>query len=282
MFFSKLLVATLTLSSVDGRIYKPEHRDLEASAKFTAAWTNETEVAGDCLNVGTDTIWGMSEYVEYCDSITVNQADVVLEQTSDLGLLKIPQGKEILATLSAEINLFTLNTATSETKGGPNKEENTGNIGVTKTMAGVDVELVAISDTTEEDFTCAPGKITMASRFVELRNQITANITYEDCIYDGKTCVTKIADHEIESSIGLAMGTTAAHSFQWVCADLPADTYRIAARFSISAEAQDLCVNIEGDNCADIDDLAIARVILQKRILTAQEVRAVKDALDGM
>eukprot|EP00568_Trieres_chinensis_P001359 CAMPEP_0183290698 /NCGR_PEP_ID=MMETSP0160_2-20130417/330_1 /TAXON_ID=2839 ORGANISM="Odontella Sinensis, Strain Grunow 1884" /NCGR_SAMPLE_ID=MMETSP0160_2 /ASSEMBLY_ACC=CAM_ASM_000250 /LENGTH=119 /DNA_ID=CAMNT_0025451351 /DNA_START=172 /DNA_END=527 /DNA_ORIENTATION=- len=119
MFFSKLLAATLTLSSVDGRIYKPEHRDLEASAKFTAAWTNETEVAGDCLNVGTDTIWGMSEYVEYCDSITVNQADVVLEQTSDLGLLKIPQGKEILATLSAEINLFTLNTATSETKGGP-------------------------------------------------------------------------------------------------------------------------------------------------------------------
>lgn len=115
-----------------------------------------------------------------------------------------------------------------------------------------------------------------------MRNQIGGNVTYEDCIdEDPDNCETKIADLDLESTIGIAMDTAAAHSFQWVCVDLDSDTYDVYAKFSLKAEVQQLCIDMEGDNnCADIDDPAQARVILQKRMMTAQQVRAVKDSLD--
>ena len=92
--------------------------------------------------------------------------------------------------------------------------------------------------------------------------------------------MTKIADTELESSIGIAMDTTAAHSFQWVCPDMDSDVYNIKANFILTSEANDLCNDVSGGDCDTISDLAAARVILGSRIMTIQQVRAVKGTLE--
>jgi len=103
-----------------------------------------------------------------------------VDQFADLGKIKIPQDKEILINLSAQINIFTLNTATSK-KG--RQDEFYGNIGATSAMAGVDVRLYAIPERAGGiGVLCEPGRVTMASRYVELRNRIGGEVTYEDCI----------------------------------------------------------------------------------------------------
>ena len=112
----------------------------------------------------------------FCNDNTIPKAvngTLILDQAAPLGKIKIPQDKEILITLSAQINIFTLNTATSK-KG--REDEFYGNIGATSAMAGVDVRLYAIPEGGGNSTLCEPGQVTMASvtmasRDVELRNR---------------------------------------------------------------------------------------------------------------
>eukprot|EP00568_Trieres_chinensis_P018754 CAMPEP_0183327240 /NCGR_PEP_ID=MMETSP0160_2-20130417/83664_1 /TAXON_ID=2839 ORGANISM="Odontella Sinensis, Strain Grunow 1884" /NCGR_SAMPLE_ID=MMETSP0160_2 /ASSEMBLY_ACC=CAM_ASM_000250 /LENGTH=293 /DNA_ID=CAMNT_0025495365 /DNA_START=129 /DNA_END=1010 /DNA_ORIENTATION=- len=288
MFSFKLFAAALALSSVDGRVNRPEDRVLAtSSSKFAASFSTDKIIAANCKNADSeDSIWGQkSAYLAYCEGLKDEESQVVSEdfalaQATPLGLMKVPQGQEILATLSAEIDIVTLTTATSTTKG--KKEQETSNVGSTKAMAGVSVELVAIKEDTREQKVCSPGPVTMASRFVQLSNEISAQITYEDCFgtdADDLTCETKFAEYEIQSTVGLAMGTTAAHSFQWVCTDLDQGTYNIGARFTLNATSANLCTDLVGDNCATNEDLAISRVVVGTRTMTAQQVRGAKDSI---
>lgn len=116
-------------------------------------------------------MWAGS-YANTCDlSINEKGHNFVLNQVVGLGKLKIPQSHEILVTLSAQINIFTLNTATSTKKGGRDQfdpEDYYGNIGGTAAMAGVMVGLLAV-DSDGDETTCEPGEVIMASRFVEVR-----------------------------------------------------------------------------------------------------------------
>ena len=93
-------------------------------------------------------------------------------QAAPLGAIKIPNDKEISITLSAQVDLFSVNTATSK-KG--KQDTFSGTIGATSTMAGVDVELHAVPVGGGDTVECAPGAVTMASRYVELRNQISTS-----------------------------------------------------------------------------------------------------------
>lgn len=197
------------------------------------------------------------------------EIDPALSQISNLGKIKIPQNKEILVTLSAQIDILTVNQATS-------KKQTTsywGNIGGTSSYAGVTVEIHAMaSDGTS--VTCLPGEVTMASRAIELKNVTGGNVTYEDCIdTNAANCVPKIADLELASSIGLAMDTAAAHSFQFLCVNMDSDVYDVFAKFSLKAEVEDICDDVIGGDCGSIADFAAARVGLNKRMLTVQEVR---------
>ena len=85
-------------------------------------------------------------------------------------------------------------------------------------MAAVAVKVYAVLKGNGDTVLSEPGEVTMSNCYVELRNQIGWKVTYNDCVdVDGELdCNTKIADMELESSIGIAMDTTAAHSFQWV------------------------------------------------------------------
>lgn len=276
---SSLIAALATAQGVRERALQ------QPSAKFAATWSDEPILAADCINEGdtSGSIWGDNVCVNgqcldtFCGEESDTTNDFVLSQGVALGKIKIPNNKEILLTLSAQINIFTLNTATS-------KKPTTsyyGNIGATSAMAGIDVAIYALPQRGGGSVMCAPGQVTMASRYVELRNRVGGNVTYTDCINDDPLdCEIKVGDLELESSIGIAMDTTAAHSFQWVCPNLPSDVYDIKAMFSLTADVNDLCDDTSDGDCSTINDLAAARVILGKRIMTIQQVRAVKGSLE--
>ena len=78
---------------------------------------------------------------------------------------------------------------------------------------------------------------------------------------------------ELESSIGLAMDTRGAQSFQFLCVDMNTDVYDVYAKFTLEADVADQCDLYDGNNCEDIADFAAARVALKNRMLTAQQVR---------
>lgn len=299
MFIRNVALSAImaTVATAQSGLRSDQHRELQQpSAKFAASWETDNVVAADCVNDGVGSIWDNNDggdicpggncLVDFCSENASKSEDMVLEQVVGLGKIKIPNNKEILVTLSSQINIFTVNTATSR-KG---KDTNVGNIGATSAMAGVKVVLYAVPERAGEGdaVMCQPGEVTMASRYVELRNQISGSATYEDCadlngdgdIDDEGECEVKIADLELESSIGLAMETEAAHSFQWVCPNLPSDVYDVRAMFQLAADANDLCDQIQGNDCATINDLAAARVILGKRIMTIQQVMAVKGSLE--
>ena len=245
------------------------------STKFAASWSAGEEIAKACINADNDfnvDFWGESNIVDIpglCEGAGPfgSNDDAIILQISSLGKIKIPQKQDILATLSSQIEILTVNQATSKKRA---EDPYFGNIGGTYSFAGVTVEMIAeASDGTVTK--CHPGKITMASRAVELKNVIGGEVTYEDCTEDG-VCVSKVADTELESSIGLAMDTSGAYSFQFLCVDMDSDVYDVYAKFSLSAAVADQCDLYEGD-CADIADFAAARVALKNRMLTAQQVR---------
>lgn len=279
-----------------------EERKLQASAKFAAAWSNDVEVAGECLNTDDTemlTFWSSSTgntllNFDWCDAVPVVEKELVLSQFANVGMMKIPQGKEMLINLSAQIDILTVNTATSVKNGGralakpggvnPVDPDNFyGNIGATSASAGVTVSLFAIPQRPSGAKTveCKPeGGVTMASRYVELRNQIGGEVTYEDCYNDPAdgieelVCPIKVANTTLSSTIGLAMDTAAAHSFQWLCVDLDSDVYDVVAHFTLTSEVANLCDDSTFGDCSTNVDLAAARIALNKRIMTIQQVRA--------
>ena len=113
------------------------------------------------------------------------------------------------------------------------------------------------SNPSADPIACQPGGITMSGRLEILEHDI-----YTD-------------DEFIVTSVNKYMQQASSHSFQWVCADLPADTYNIRAAFFIYADTVQI---------GFWTDEYFAAAALGKRIMTVQEVRAVKgvfnDALD--
>lgn len=269
-FFPSALAATLR-----------ELQKGQSSAKFSASWDDEVVVAATCIGSAEDSIWGDKNTIvtDICGGGVggTNTEDFMLDQQVSLALLKIPQSKEILVGLSTQVSLMTINTATSQ-KG--KTTEYFGNIGATGAFAGLGVTLYAVNSDNKA-IECHPGEVTLASRYVELRNQIGGEVTYEDCTIDDgvESCVDKIAETELSSSIGLAMKTVAASTFNFVCANLDQDTYNLKASFTLTTYAKNLCEASGESVCTDIADLAEARVVLGKRLITAQQVQAVRNSL---
>jgi hypothetical protein len=297
MFAFKLFLASLSAGSVAAGSLKnvdTAHRQLQQpSAKFAAGWSTETIVAGSCIGTPSEVWTGSDTAPINCTALDLDaetSSNLVFSQVAPLNRMKIPNDKEVLITVSAQIDLFTMNTATS--KGNKNQDSTSiyGNIGGTKAVAGINVGLFAFPSDGADPIQCAPGDVTLASRMIELRNLMGVNVTYEDCYCLGGdegcnveanlTCVDKIADVEFESQIALAMQTVASHSFQFVCVDLESDTYDIMAAFYLTSDAMQTCNDSLGGTCADVDDYAAAKVVLGTRMVTAQQVRAVQGSLD--
>jgi len=223
---------------------QPSSGQGQPSSKFAAVWDDAPVVA--LINFIVEGS-GSAYDVDFA-TLDLDQ------QSAQLGRIKVPQGNELLVTLSSEIILATNHNAVALYDWWCSIDEEAG----ADTLTYVNVVAFAEpSNPSADPIACQPGGITMSGRLEILENDI-----YTD-------------DEYIVSSVNKYMEQASSHSFQWVCADLPADTYNIRAAFFIYADTEQI-----GFWTGEY----FAAAALGKRIMTVQEVRAVKgvfnDALD--
>ena len=189
-------------------------------------------------------------------------AEIKVDQTSAEELvaeelmttIKVPQGKELLIGVSGVANLITF----TKVKG-KNKE---GEI-ISSVEATMDLEVkfapVGTADvcSTTAGTTAVPGAITFASRIQTLSVE------------------TFIAGGELTDfvSVALELDTTTAHHFNFLAVDVDSGEYDVYACFS-------------GEALRTLSDATLAEgsalVAIAHRIVTVQEVRAVKGSIDPL
>ena len=236
------------------------------SAKFAATWT--TDPALKSVVVINDAV---------VDTVKVKKKDGYTMAT-----IKVPQGKELLVGLSAEIGLVTFGAVKGK------------NGGTAKAIADAEafVTIFAVPTGTYDTTTnpggsmeAAPGKIMLSKRVQTLGATLGGVI--QDCEV---TCDSEgicddivIADdcYVTDEEISLLLETTAAHHFNFVLADMDQGEYDIVAVFHTGARAEvDICDELEDCNYdaqGTVSASATARAVINKTMLTIQEVRAVKD-----
>ena len=235
----------------------------EPSAKFAATWTTEP---------------GLESVVVITDA-TVDTVMVDSNTGYTLATIKVPQDKELLIGVSAEIGLVT----DTSVKG--------KNGGTATSIAGgaAYVTVFAVPRAGGDSVMAEPGLITLSKRVQALtatlggviqscqvscvQNPDTGAIICDDIVIAEDCVVT-------DEQIGLLQDTTAAHHFNFVLPNMNQGVYDIKAVFSTGARAQvDICD--EGDPCSfdpegTVSGSAFAKAIINKTMLTVQQVRAAK------
>ena len=236
------------------------------SAKFAATWT-------------------IKPGLESAVVITDADADEVLVDRNSgytLATIKVPQGKELLIGVSAEIGLVT----DTSVKG--------KNGGAARAVAGGEayVTVFAVPQNGGNSLEAAPGEIMLSKRVQELSatlggviqscqvpcavDTITSEIVCDDILIADDCEVT-------DEEIGLLLDTTAAHHFNFLLPDMNQGVYDIKAVFTTGARAKvDICD--EGEECSydpegTVAASAAATAVINKAMLTVQQVRAAKDRL---
>ena len=167
-----------------------------------------------------------------------------------------------------------------------------GKKGATSTVtahADAAVDLFACNQASETCYRGEPGLIVLASRTQTL--SATLGGVIESCTTDDisqaggvvNSVTWDLDDCEVEEeAIALALTTMGAHHFNFIFPNLPVGTYNVIARFATAADVTDLAVTCgtEMDYCDAAEDGGAAGAsfaIIGKRMVTVQEVRAVKD-----
>ncbi len=214
----------------------------QPSAKFAATWSTDPGVAS----------------VAYISDTTIDAIDLDWNMGYTLAKIKVPQDKELLVGLSAEVGLVT-DTSIKGKEGG-----------TAKALAGgkANVTIFAIPEpfNWEGIRKAEPGRIMLSSRFQVLT--ATLGGVLESC-EEGDCTFT-------DEEIGFLQGTLAAHHFNFLLPNMDQGVYKIVAFFTTGAIAKvDICETCDGSVSAS----AFAAAIIGKTMLTVQQVRAVKDSL---
>ena len=238
------------------------------SAKFAAAWTTEP---------------GLESVIEIIDA-SADTGEVVVDPNSGytLATIKVPQDKELLIGVSAEIGLVT----DTSVKG--------KNGGAARAVAGGKAYVTVFAEPRDggDSVEAAPGQIMLSKRVQELDatlggviqscqvtcgvDETTGKIVCDDIVI-AEDC--EVTDEEI----GLLLDTTAAHHFNFLLPNMNQGVYDIQAVFTTGARAEvDICD--AGEACRnDLDGTvtasAAATAVINKTMLTVQQVRAAKDSL---
>ena len=240
------------------------------SAKFAATYTDTPALSS--VAVITDA--------------TVDTVVVDSKEGYTLATIKVPQDKELLVGVSAEIGLGTY----GEVKG--------KNGGSAKAIADAEayVTVFAIPKAGGDIATAAPGQIMLSKRVQEL--SATLGGVIQECT-DGDTDFDGTADTDpdgtidiveecvvTDEAIGLLQDTTAAHHFNFVLPNMDQGEYDIKAVFTTGARAEVKICDSAQDYCGDLyDDLgtvsasAEAKAIINKTMVTVQQVRATKGGI---
>lgn len=237
------------------------------SAKFAATWTDKPALAS--VAVITDA----TEDTRVVDS----------NVGYTLATIKVPQDKELLVGVSAEIGLVTY---------GSVKGRNGGSA-TAIADAEAYVTVFAVPRAGGASLTAAPGKIILSKRVQQLDATLGGVIqecTDGDIDFDGFADIEPDGTIDIateclvsDEEIGLLQDTTAAHHFNFVLPNMNQGEYDIKAVFTTGARAEvDICD--EGDECAydpqgTVSASATAKAVINKTMLTVQQVRAAKGGL---
>ena len=170
-----------------------------------------------------------------------------------MGTIKVPQGWELLIGVSGVANLVTFTEAKGRNNGGEVKSTAEATMDLAVEFAPVGTADVC---TTAAGTVAIPGPITFASRIQEL------TVKVED-FENAEGLVGAV-------TVALKLDTTAAHHMNFLAVDLDAGEYDVWACFTGEA--------ITTLTAAQIGDGA-AKVAIKQRVLTAQQVRAVKESI---
>ena len=215
--------------------------------------------------------------------ITDATVDTVVDMTTTghtLATIKVPQQKELLVGLSAEIGLLT----DTSVKG--------KNGGTAKAIAGAEAYVTIFAVPTGDyvpgdtpSIKAVPGTVILSKRVQTLSATLGGVIqSCDDANDDGVINVATdctVTDEEI----GLLQETTAAHHFNFVLPDLDSDEYDIVAVFTTGANAEvDICTSLAECALYDADGTvsgsAHAMAVVNKTMMTLQQVRAVNGSID--
>ncbi len=243
------------------------------SAKFAAVWTDGLKVIKS----------------EACDSTEENFCDAITNTGAQFGAtlasIKVPQSKELLVGISAQIELFTQTTVKGRK----------GSFSKATAMAEGGVSLLACNWGSGMCYEGAPGYITLSRRQQELEAVLGGVI--EECTFEvtlnvvedvasGSATWTLDDCVVLQEEISLALTTMAAHHFNFVFPDLPQGNYSVIATFRTDATAAaEASCSADASYCdaeLDGDASAVSYAVIGKTMMTIQEVRAVKGSLGSM
>ena len=236
----------------------------QPAAKFAATWTTEPGLESAVIieDASTDTVM--------VDSNT----------GYTLATIKVPQDKELLVGVSAEIGIVT-DTSVKGKDGGSARAIADGEAYVT---------VFAVPKDGGDSVEAAPGQVMLSKRVQELSATLggviqSCQVNCENV--DGETVCDDIVIAEdcvvTDEEIGLLQDTTAAHHFNFVLPNMNQGVYDIKAVFTTGARAEvDICD--EGEECSydpegTVTGSAAAKAVINKTMLTVQQVRAAKDGL---
>ena len=245
------------------------------SAKFTAVWDKSAEV------VRSDAC--SSPIANYCSDLGIGSSDSD-EVATTMATIRVPQAKELLVGLSAQVSLFT-STMVKGKRGSYSRA-------LARAEGGVD--LYACLDGVGPCYRGEPGHVVLSMREQELE-AVLAGVIEEcdlelDIDFDAETASGSwnLGDCTVaDEVISLAITTMAAHHFNFVFPNLPQGDYDVVAKFSTSAAAEseancdpslDWYDPADYPYCeaGDGDATGEAYAFIGKHIMTVQEVRAVK------
>lgn len=242
------------------------------SAKFAAVWNDGPVVVRADACAETDNL------PTYCADGALSSDSAAVRE---MATIKIPQSKELLVGVSAQVELFTETLVKGKR----------GSYSRALAFAEGNVALVACND--DSCYRSKPGGVVLSSRQQEL-SAVLAGII-ESCSFDPTPDATSgeasfnLGDCEVaDEEIKLALTTMAAHHYNFVFPNLPQGEYTVIARFMTRAraEAEANCPLDENDElvnpyCLDGDGSAGAKAtaIIGKTMVTIQEVRAINGTL---
>ena len=255
------------------------------SAKFAAVYSEDPMLTGDGW-ASTSTCTAVLDPLN---------PDVVAECLDDSGSvatgssmakIRVPQSKELLVGLSAQVGLYT-ETAVRGKKGSTSYAMAfaEGSVGLKACNAdGVCYESVprdiVLSNRTQELEATLAGIIEECAVEIDY-TEVEGEITDISGSFDLNDCTVS------PEEISLALETLAAHHYNFVFPNLPQGDYEVLAAFRTDAqtEARAYCdpQSTAYQYCivdAEASAYAEARAVINKAMMTIQEVRAVKGSLD--
>lgn len=252
------------------------------SAKFAAVYSENPIVTDDWSSVS------VCEAILDASNATVGAAcangpNVATGET--MTTIKVPNQKELLVGVSAQIGLYTETVVR-------------GKKGSTSSALAFAEGSVGLMACNSEDlcYSSVPREIVLSNRTQELEATLAGII--EDCLVDGIVTEDESGNEVVSGSfdlndctvspeeIGLALETLAAHHYNFVFPNIPVGEWDIVATFKTDAqtEAAAYCDPDSDayDYCivdAEASAYAEARAVINKAMVTVQEVRAVKGSL---